>query len=158
MSIVFTVQSEERVLCTSKPLIWEAVQWGWGGVGERGQEIRIGVINNFCSVINQRHGIPLPRRYTCPPHSFPLLLFSFILNAHFHLEFHFFFPPPCRWSYITFSDIDMGVLSCVICILLKVLFSLFLSTTPTCGGLSSLKLTLYCMTEWGYTIICNDNH
>lgn len=36
MSIVFTVQSEERVLCTSKPLIWEAVQWGWGGVrGER---------------------------------------------------------------------------------------------------------------------------
>lgn len=32
MSIVFTVQSEERVLCTSKPLIWEAVQWGWGGV------------------------------------------------------------------------------------------------------------------------------
>lgn len=31
MSIVFAVQSEERVLCTSKPLIWEAVQWGWGG-------------------------------------------------------------------------------------------------------------------------------
>lgn len=37
MSIVFAVQSEERVLCTSKTLIWEAVQWGWGGVeGGRG--------------------------------------------------------------------------------------------------------------------------
>lgn len=36
MSIVFTVQSEERVLCTSKTLIWEAVQWGWGGVEEGG--------------------------------------------------------------------------------------------------------------------------
>lgn len=57
MSIVFTVQSEERVLCTSKRLIWEAVQWGWGGVGCRGQEIRIRVINNFCSVINPPRSI-----------------------------------------------------------------------------------------------------
>lgn len=88
MSIVFTVQSEERVLCTSKPLIWEAVQWGWVGVGERGQEIRIRVINNFCSVINQRY---LSLRNTllspCRPCSFfPLLLFSFILSVHFNLR------------------------------------------------------------------------
>lgn len=94
MSIVFTVQSEERVLCTSKPLIWEALQWGCCGVGERGQEIRIGVINNFCSVINQRHGIPQPPRYAPIFISsvlfFPLPVFSFILNVHFHLELHFF--------------------------------------------------------------------
>lgn len=76
MSIVFTVQSEERVLCTSKPLIWEAVQWGWGGVGERGQEIRIRVINNFCSVINQRRSIPQPPRYT-PVFMSSALLFPF---------------------------------------------------------------------------------
>lgn len=35
----------------------------WGG-GERGQEIRIGVINNFCSVINRRHGTLLPPKST----------------------------------------------------------------------------------------------
>ena len=66
-SIVFTVQSEERVLCTSKPLIWEAVQWGRAGVGCRGQEIRIRVINNFCSVINP------PRSISAFRHRFSVL-------------------------------------------------------------------------------------
>lgn len=105
MSIVFTVQSEERVLCTSKPLIWEAVQWGWGGVGERGQEIRIRVINNFCSVINQRHSKPLLPRYTpiFMSSALSLLRVSFILNVHFHLELDYF--PQCCWSYITCINI-----------------------------------------------------
>lgn len=58
-SIVFTVQSKASMLCTSKPFIWEAVMVGagggegWGG-GFRGQEIRIRVINNFCSVMKPR--------------------------------------------------------------------------------------------------------
>ena len=37
---------------------------GVGWRGERGQEIRIRVINNFCSVINHRHSTPLPPTYT----------------------------------------------------------------------------------------------
>lgn len=43
---------------------------GAGGVGERGQEIGIRVINNFCSVIKQRD-IGDTCRSSCPP-----LLFS----------------------------------------------------------------------------------
>lgn len=90
MSIVFTVQSEERVLCTSKPLIWEAVQWGWSGAcrgRERGQERRIRVINNFCSVINQRHGVPLLSRYS--------LIFTSSTCSITALFFH----PECALSF-----------------------------------------------------------
>lgn len=52
-------------------------QYSGGGVAwrERGQEIRIRVINNFCLVINHRHSIPLLPRHT--PNFMSSSLFAF---------------------------------------------------------------------------------
>lgn len=161
MSIVFTVQSEERVLCTSKPLIWEAVQWGWGGEGERGQEIRIGVINNFCSVINQRRGIPLPPRYT--PVFVSSALFSFT-TVFFHpkcsLSFgiKLFFSPQCCWSYIIFKKIYIYMGDSVMHNLCILCLSYFNDTINLFECLSFLKLNLYFKAEaLGNIIIHNYN-
>lgn len=64
---------------------------GGRGGGERGQEIRIRVINNFCSVINhkERRSIPQPWRHTPILMSSSLLFFSFTT---------FFFHPKCYFK------------------------------------------------------------